>query len=271
MGDMREAVPDQPFDLYLSCGVPYSHLTRPELRRSLKNIFSAVRRNRTRSAVVVDVLGRYSIEWPCNWPFDRWMYRMSFFNTADEMPSTEMSVYSADELNLVLRQAADDAKCDLTDIEFFDRSIMVGRHTTTGEYNPDIPRYRTLVNSLMDPSRQTDLSQLLFDVPPHDAPPNVAGFFRSFSVSWNALIGEAAAHLGESYDTPNTLDHPHVHGLTAELENHRSAGNGVDFRPAVAEPTLAGYLRRLETTSQQGLGVGHSLTAIAYLGEDRTH
>jgi SAM-dependent methyltransferase len=267
-GDMREAVPDHPFDLYLSCGVPYSHLTRPELRRSLKNIFSAVRRNRTRSAVVVDVLGRYSIEWPCKWPLERWMYRMSFFSTDSEMPPTEMSVYSADDLGRLVRQAADDANCNLTDIEFFDRSVMVGRHTTTGEYNPATPQYRTLVNSLIDPSRQTELSQLLFDVPPDDAPVNVMKFFKRFSVAWNALIAEAVALCGESYDTPKPLLHPRIHGLTAELESRRSTSNGADFRSAVAEPTLAEYLRRLETTTQPGLGVGHSLTAIAYLEED---
>ncbi len=268
-GDMREAVPEHPFGLYLSCGVPYSHLTRPELRQSLKNIFSVIHRNKARSAVVVDVLGRYSIEWPCNWLFDRWMYRMSFFSTDDEMPATEMSVYSADDLGQLIRQAADDASCAVTDIEFFDRSIMVGRHTTTGEYNQAIPQYRTLVNSLMDASRQTEFSQLLFNVPTDEAPANIVKFFKRFSMAWNALVAEAAAHCGELQDVPKSLLQQPVHGLTKELESHRSATNGADFRSSVVEPTLAEYLRRLETVAQPGLGVGHTLTAVAYLEEDR--
>ncbi|MFF9581289.1 hypothetical protein [Streptomyces achromogenes] len=64
---MREYIPDEPYDLYFSSGVPYSHLTPRELTDVLSRIFTAVRRNRTCSVVVVDVLGRYSIEWADRW------------------------------------------------------------------------------------------------------------------------------------------------------------------------------------------------------------
>ncbi|NEQ88373.1 MAG: class I SAM-dependent methyltransferase, partial [Moorea sp. SIO2I5] len=61
--DIRTSKLARPFDLYLSCGVPYSHLTHKELDQALTMIVTNVCENRSRCAVIVDVLGRYSIEW----------------------------------------------------------------------------------------------------------------------------------------------------------------------------------------------------------------
>lgn len=262
-GDMRTAIPRDPVDLYLSCGVPYSHLTRRGLRKTLDSIFAAVRRNGTRSAVIVDVLGRYSIEWPTKWRSQRWGYRMSFFSTHDRMPPTPMSFYGADELGDMVRRAAADAGCALTGIDFFDRSIMVGRHTMTGEYNRALPRYRRLVNGLMDPERETDLATLLFDRSLTGAPAEVLRFFARFTTQWNGLIAAAAAFCGERLEYPESWLLPAVPGLGDELARRRAAGNGAGFRARVVEPTLAEYLRRLEATCQPGLGVSHSLSALA--------
>lgn len=98
--DVRTGIPDEPFDLYLSCGVPYSHLTQEELVSVLARIFSEIRRHAARAAVVVDVLGQYSIEWVPKWGQSRWDYRMSFFVTDAEMKPTYMTFYSARSLNV---------------------------------------------------------------------------------------------------------------------------------------------------------------------------
>ena len=59
--DIRTSNFTEAFDIYLSCGVPYSHLTNEELHKALKMIVTNICKHRSRCAVVVDVLGRYSI------------------------------------------------------------------------------------------------------------------------------------------------------------------------------------------------------------------
>ncbi|MBC6478308.1 MAG: class I SAM-dependent methyltransferase [Hormoscilla sp. GM7CHS1pb] len=196
--DIRTRQLHRPFDVYLSCGVPYSHLTHDELGQALKMIAENACENRERCAVVVDVLGRYSIEWTPKWKESRWDYCMSFFESEGDAEATWMSFYSHEHLQKVMQQAADAVGCPVEKFEFFDRSIMVGRHTSTGEFNPGLPQYRDLVNSLLDPELETELRQLLFQVELGSAPEYILDFFRKFSSWWNSLVREAAALLGES-------------------------------------------------------------------------
>ncbi|MGH3928528.1 MAG: methyltransferase domain-containing protein, partial [Pseudonocardiaceae bacterium] len=237
-GDIRDGAPAGTYDLYLSCGVPYSHLTKGELEQVLASLFTAARRNPHPAAIVVDVLGRYSIEWTTHWDQQRWPYRMSFFDSDQPATSADMTCYSGAELKDVLRQAADLADCQLTGLVCHDRSIMVGRHTSTGEFVSDLPPYRTLVNDLFDPDRDVDYDQLLFDVALPEAPTPIAEFFHDFSHDWNALI--------------------------TDMGRYSLAATSRDQVTAVLQPMLASGLERLEATRQRGLGVGHSLTAVAY-------
>lgn len=237
-GDVRDGVPAGAYDLYLSCGVPYSHLTEVELEQVLVSLFAAARGNANPAAIMVDVLGRYSIEWTSRWDQQRWPYRMSFFDSDQPAASADMTCYSGAELKAVLRQAADLADCQLTGIACRDRSIMVGRHTSTGEFASDLPPYRTLVNDLVDPDRDADYDQLLFDIALPEAPAPIAEFFRDFSRDWNALI--------------------------TDIRRYSLEATSRDQVTAVLQPMLASGLERLEATRQRGLGVGHSLTAVAY-------
>jgi SAM-dependent methyltransferase len=235
--DMREWIPDGPFDLYLSCGVPYSHLTEAELQRVLETVFSAAVHHSRPVAVVIDVLGRYSIEWAPLWHRHRWPYRMSFFSS-EQFPDTEMSTWGGDELRRVLRGAAFEAGCTLSGIDCYDRSIMVGRHTATGEFNSALPPYRRLVNDLVEPHVDVELDDLYFDLALPQAPSAVEAFFHDFAASWNSFIDQARELC--------------------------CATTSREHRTTVLQPMLAHGLHRLEATSQRGLGVGHSLTAVAY-------
>jgi SAM-dependent methyltransferase len=244
-GDMRDRVPAGNYDLYLSCGVPYSHLTPEELEQTLKNLFSAARTSRRPSAVVVDVLGRYSIEWTSRWDNRRWPYRMSFFATDRSVARTNMTFYSGAELRALVERAAAGASCPLRGVDTYDRSIAVGRHTTTGEFNPDLPPYRTLVNGLANPNVTVDWESLFFNVSIPNAPRPVTEFFDGFSRAWNELV----------------------------LAMRRSSEmvNDSSLVMKVMQPMLASGLERLEATKQRGLGVGHSLTAIAYTDPSVDH
>lgn len=232
--DIREHEP-APFDLCLSTGVPYSHLTPAELEEVLTGLF-AVARDRT-TAVAIDVLGRYSVEWSSRWDQHRWPYRMSFFSTEQAATSTDMTCYSGAELRTVIAAAAERADCELRAVHCYDRSILVGRHSNTAEFAPGIRPYRRRVNELLDPDVDAEYDDLLFDMSLPSAPPPVAEFFAQYAQEWNALVTEVY-----------------------ELSRSASARHA----SAVLQPMLAHGLRNLETSQQQGLGVGHSLTAVAY-------
>lgn len=234
--DMREYVPDE-FDLCVSTGVPYSHLRPAELEDVLAGLFSTARDRVRPAAVVVDVLGRYSIEWTSQWQHQRWPYRMSFFATEQAAASTEMTCYSGAELRAVISTAAERAGCQLAGIECHDRSILVGRHSSTAEFTPGLRPYRRLVNDLFHPEVEVNYDELLFEPSLPEAPEPITRFFTDYAREWNNLVTQVR-ELGRS--TPSE----HVAG--------------------VLQPMLAAGLNRLETTWQQGLGVGHSLAALAY-------
>lgn len=235
-GDVVDGIPDGDHDLVLSCGVPYSHLTQAELEQALRAIFASAARRTRLTAVVVDVLGRYSIEWTTRWARQRWPYRMSFFKTDREATRTDMTCYSGEELRAVIGRAAEAAGCPLVALECHDRAIAVGRHTSTGDYTPQLRPYRELVNALLDPEVDVDCGELVFDVELPAAPAEIEAFFAAFSQSWNELVTRACATQAGVRDR--------------------------DHLTAVLQPMLASGLERLEASREAGLGVGHSLTAV---------
>ena len=237
-GDLTAPPETGPHDLVLSSGVPFSHLEPAELEDSLAQLASIALAGDARRTVllVVDVLGRYSLEWTSRWDERRWDYRMSFFVTDVDVASTPMTTWSGAELTDTIGRAGSAAGAELSELVLVDRSLAVGRHTMTGEYTPRLPRLRDLVDALVDaaaaPGVLDDLSVLRIDldaleVP--DAPPAVLEHHRAFAGTWNATLEAATA---------------------ARLPG----------------PLLAERLRDVESGFETaGLGVGHSLTAFAVL------
>ncbi len=237
-GDLTAPPATGPHDLVLSSGVPFSHLEPEELEHSLALLAadalgadrsSDERDERRSTLLVVDVLGRYSLEWTTRWDEVRWDYRMSFFATDVDVTSTPMTTWSGDDLAATIARAAEQASAELVDLTLVDRSIAVGRHMMTGEYTPDLPRLRDLVDALADPDVSVDLDGLRIALPLPDAPADVLALHAAFASAWNAALDGA-----QSDATP--------------------------------EPVLAERLRDLEAGFEgAGLGVGHSLTAFALL------
>lgn len=227
-GDVRDGAPTGDVDLYLSTGVPYSHLTPEELETVLAGFLGAAAHRRRPTAVVVDVLGRWSTEWTRRWDRQRWAYRMSFFEGDDTPPTAPMSVYDGPQLRRLVARAAGRAGAELDEVVAVDRSILVGRHSATGEYT-DTPPYRTLVNGLWDPTASVDPERLRVEVPRTPAPAAVPAFYRELASAWHERVAAA-----------------------------RAAGWDAAARVALAED-----LRELEAQRQRGLGVGHSLTLVA--------
>lgn len=235
-GDLTAPPATGPHGLVLSSGVPFSHLTPDELERSLSRLARRALPERAdgdpgpRTALlVVDVLGRYSLEWTACWDRTRWDYRMSFFATDVDVSSTPMTTWSGAELRAAIRRSADAAGLTVADLTLVDRSLAVGRHTMTGEYTPGLPRLRDLVDALVDPDVDVDPAALRIDLVLPPAPDDVLQHHAAFVGAWNAALTDAVAH-----------------------------GAGGD--------ELAVRLRTLEQEAEgAGLGVGHSLTAFVVL------
>jgi SAM-dependent methyltransferase len=255
--DIRCGVPDDAFDIYLSCGVPYSHLSLAEMERAMTHILSAIRRNKARSAIIVDVLGRYSIEWPAMWGRIRWPYRMSFFLTDAPANPVDMSVYSAGSLSRLLDRCSAESGVSLESKRFYDRSIAVGRHTSTREYNKSIAPIRSHINALYS-QESIDLAALHLPAVPTTGCVGTNTFHRAFRSAWNENVS-AASELLRGTSIAQVLDQI---GHTPLVLRDQSFMSGQDADERAVLPALADTLRRLEWTMQPGLGVGHSLIAV---------
>ncbi|TDN77354.1 MULTISPECIES: class I SAM-dependent methyltransferase [Pseudonocardia] len=228
LGDVRDRLPDGVFDLYLSCGVPYSHLTREELVVALRSVLTAIAARGRRAAVVVDVLGRYSVEWQPRWDTERWDYAMSFFAGGGDAISEPMTFYSRPALDAVVDAARDGSGARIVTRSAVDRSVLVGRHTATGSFHPGVPRFRTLVNDLLrDPGRVRP-ADLRFTPATGGAPADVLAWLARFATRWNRALEPYPERAGALDDA--------------------------------AAARLAHALLELEREAGPGLGVGHSLT-----------
>ncbi len=263
--DIRSWQLDQPIDLYLSCGVPYSHLTTDELYKALQLIVASVQKQGMRCAVIIDVLGKYSIEWTPQWQHSRWNYCMSFIETKQEQAEMLMSFYSHHQLQQLMESAAQSQGCSIEKTAFFDRSIMVGRHTSTQQFNPHLSPYRDLINSLFDSEKVTDLAELIFLPPKGQAPKYILAFFQQFSGWWNTLVAQASQLLGEPLSiTPVTLPIELQSFDKATAVKLSTITDQKQWRSQL-EVLLAQALCTLEQTQQPGYGVGHDLFGVMWL------
>jgi len=76
---------------------------------------------------------------------------MSFFCDTPTPPEMEMSFYTPRRLLVQVNRALSgcEMRSRVRGIPFADRSIFTSRHTSTGLYNPRIPRIRDVVNGLL--------------------------------------------------------------------------------------------------------------------------
>jgi len=235
-GDLADP-PHGARDLVLSSGVPFSHLPPEDLGAALRAIVAATARPGRPVLLVVDVLGRWSLEWTTRWDRTRWEYRMSFFVSDVAAPAAPMSTWDGGDLETTVREAVAATGRAVLDLVRVDRSLAVGRHTSTGEYSPALPRLRDLVDALAEPGADVHPAALRLELALPGAPSEILAAHAQLAAAWNGLL-DAHAALG----------------------------------PAGAEPTrrlaLAEALRDLEAELEpRGLGLGHSLTLFALVGD----
>lgn len=270
---------DDPYDIYFSSFGSLSHLDDDQMRRLITDLCGHMGGS---CIFVVDLLGRYSYEWPCYWPDPAdgrppmRDYSMSYLHQAETRSQADIEVFplrywGAAEFDAFLSEIVAGCGVEVARRELRDRSILVGRHMDTREYNPAAQPLRSAVNQLHEFNVRTDWSSLIFDYMPQRGSAEVNRFLERFQVAWNSVVYAAVESL-ERWNDDAWLKAPvSEEGPEAVRDAVRTIRNVIrsvqwfrmgDPRANVVEPQLGYILRNLEMDMQEGLGSGHGLLGV---------
>jgi len=283
-GDFSAGLPvsegELPYDIYLTSYGAMSHLDEDQTVRLFADI---VRHADDGSILIGDWLGRYSYEWQLLWDGEtgkeQWMdYYISYIYPPDQRDKARLSplklrLLNRDEVLRIVERVESETGANLEVKELCDRSIFVGRHMDTNDYNPHLNPLRRAVNSLLERNVRTNLHELLISY--HSQPdfPQVNKFFERFHSCWNFLVYHTiglckAYERGDTAGVPDSGDSPlpdrlktaarHITNLFRHAEKSRLE----DWRSDVIEPQLAYTLRDLEMSLQTGEGNAHGLMGV---------
>ncbi len=276
LGDIKN---DAPYDIYFSSYGSLSHLNDAELARLLEDIHE---HSHGQAVLVADLVGRYSYEWQCYWDDPpaggdtMRTYSMSYLYPPELLDRVEperfpLRFWTAAEFDEHVRATIGNKGGRVIKNELRDRSILVGRHMNTGEYNRHAQPLRREVNCLHEFNVRTDLEALVFDYTPKPGFDRLNAFFDKFQMAWNAVVYAAIEALERANDPdwlgePPPTEYPEVvqdaiRTIRGVVRNVRWFRMG-DPRANVIEPQLGYILRNLEMDLQQGMGAAHGLLAI---------
>lgn len=272
---------EPPFDFYFTSFGTLSHFTNEQCI----NIIADVCRHAPEKALFMgDWLGRYTMEWQDLWhhpPDQEYFmdYRISYIYPEEERKTADVASFALklvnrDEVMHIIEQASKEAGVKIKPLTFFDRSIFIGRHLDTGEYNQNCPKLRGPVNALFETYVRTDLENLLVDYVPRSGFDHLNNFFELFFMSSNALVKYTMSLLGDYNCETGKLEcnldilpyYPKP--LQEAMETMRRVIEGVgwlnwgDVRANLIESVLGFALRKLEMELQPGTGMGHGLVGI---------
>jgi SAM-dependent methyltransferase len=281
-GDFSGGLPvkDESFDIYFTSYGTFSHNHDEQTVKLLSDIALSCE---TEAIVVCDWLGKFSYEWQDLWTLDTDQetfmdYRISYIYSPEERQTAEIQSFplrllSRNEAMKIIREASEQSGVEIKLKRCFDRSIFVGRHIDTAEYNSYCPPIRQSVNSLLEPNVRTNLGTLIIDYMPRTGFDQQNKFLEGFAMCWNTLIKHTMGFLSE-YQEELTGENDlaeFVHFYPEPLKNVVKTMKKVidatgelpgDARANIIEPQLAYALRKLEMEMQQGLAMGHGLVCI---------
>ncbi|MBI2894363.1 MAG: class I SAM-dependent methyltransferase [Deltaproteobacteria bacterium] len=284
-GDLREglgsALAEKPFDLYISSYGALSHLDRPALRRCLAE---AIRHARPGAVIVLDLVGRYSAEWPGYWHAQTEAEKVRPYSMSYLYPESErrngmverfpLRFWTGEGVHGLCADLQEEHGVPIRALEILDRSIFVGRHVDTREYGTCLPPLRSLVNHLYEQNVRTKLAHMRVTYRPVEGAEELNQFFTRMAQCWNILIdfmierlGGARVNLVEMADWreyPSPLQMALV-TLDRLIDSVAWIDVG-DVRANVIEPQFAYVLRRMEHQLQEGKGCGHGLLAVLQVG-----
>lgn len=285
-GDMSTGLPKdmkemEAFDIYFTSYGTLSHFHDEENIRLIADVFRHAADN---ALFVGDWLGRYSYEWQDLWhhPADREYfmdYRISYIYPEEERAAANVASFplrlmSRDEITNVITRAAREAGVEVKQHALFDRSMLIGRHMETNDYNKNTVPIRTAVNSLFEGYVRTDLERLFVDYVPRPGFDHLNAFLESFFLSCNALVTftisllrEYDPEAGKCANVPDILPY-YPEPLKRTMQSMLKVVEGMgwvrwgDVRSNVIEPQLGYSLRELEMRYQTGMGTGHGLVGV---------
>lgn len=279
--DLREGLPfdedEQPYDLYAASFGTLSHFDQATTVALLSEI---ARHAAAGSLFIGDWLGRFSYEWTDLWNDDlaaeHWMdYRISYIYSAEERATRQIDSFglrllSDTEVRRIAEKVTETTGIELVEKALFDRSMFVGRHMDTADYNPHAPALRGPVNRLHEPGCRTDLEQLRFEVQLPDGFDRPGEAIRRVGAAWNQLVDFTIAALDAAEQGRSKPDIPS--GVTANVRQTMAGiGHLIEFadelqaddpRADWIEPQLALGLRSIEAELQAGCGCGHGLVGV---------
>jgi SAM-dependent methyltransferase len=282
VGDFTKGLPAEegPFDIYFTSYGTFSHNHDAQTVDLLAGIAQSCR---DYALVICDWLGRYSYEWQDLWvdedplPETFMDYRISYIYSPEERQTADIASFplrlvSRREVEGLIAEASRRAGTEIRAGKIFDRSVFVGRHMDTGEYNGHCPPMREVVNSLLEPNVRTDLTGLIIDYFPKKAFGKLNAFFEGFSMCWNTLVRHTMEFLSDFGKEPDAgsiegrcMFYPEpLRNAVLTMKKVIDATGLLpgDTRANIIEPQLAYALRKLEMDMQAGAGVGHGLVAI---------
>lgn len=281
--DLTDGLPfgraeEEAFDIYLTSYGTMSHFRDEQAAKTIADI---ARHAPRRAVLVGDWLGRYSYEWQDLWheSQDREFfmdYRISYIYPPGQRQRADIPVFplrliTKKEIMAIVERAAKESGVTIRPLCFFDRSILVGRHLETGDYNANCPDLRLPINSLFEGYVRTDLQRLLVDYVPRPGFDHLNNFFESFFMSCNTLVEHTIAMLASQADggeTGTRVESFYPGSLKEAINTMRLVVEAAgqlhygDPRANMIEPHLGYSLRKLEMELQTGTGVGHGLIGI---------
>jgi SAM-dependent methyltransferase len=272
---------EPPFDLYFTSFGTLSHFTNEQCIKIIADILSHAP---DQALFMGDWLGRYTFEWQDLWhhPADSEYfmdYRISYIYPEEERATADVAAFPLKlvcrrEIEDIIKKASQQAGVEIKPLVYFDRSIFIGRHLDTGDYNKNCPKLRGPVNALFETYVRTDLENLLVDYVPRPGFEHLNNFFESFFMSSNALVKYIMGLLGDyDCDTGKLECSPEIlpfypKPLQEAMETMRRVVEAVgwlkwgDVRANLIESVLGFALRKLEMELQPGTGMGHGLVGI---------
>jgi len=278
-GDIRHGLPvaegDSPYDVYFMSFGTLSHLSDEQAVRLLADIGKHADDG---ALLLCDWLGRFAYEWRDLWDDglgrEQWMdYRISYIHppgvrASRKVDSFALRLMSSREIRALIARAQGEADVALREKVIFDRSLFVGRHMDTGDYNPDCVPLRARVNRLHEPYHRTDLDSLCFEIRPREGFDGPSGVHERLNASWNFLVRFVQDLLREPAMSPTPAPAPGHGHLAGAMEAMRAAVEASrslemdDPRANLIEPQLGYALRDLEIAIQTGEGCGHGIVGI---------
>jgi len=285
-GDLSDGLPAgvkrlDPFDIYFAGYGTLSHFRDDQAVRIIADI---AEHSPDRALFVGDWLGRYSYEWQDLWrnPVDQECfmdYRISYIYPEEERDAARISSFplrlmTRDEILRVVAAAASASHAEIVPLALFDRSVFVGRHTDTGDYNRNCPKLRSAVNSLFERGRRTDLDSLIVQYSPAAGFDELNGFFGNFFGACNSLVdytktllpsidsGDFAEPLSPSSLFNGSPALAQAQNTMRRLVEDLGSISWCDVRANFIEPMLGYCLRHIEMDLQPGAGMGHGLIGV---------